>query len=302
MQLKTADHKYSNVLEPIPNPTEIIISPKDRVLIRTNSQLYPKNSVTDILQPSDLLHEKGDITLFPTLVTLNDGNIQITVNNFTDHLLQTQEETSYCQLPRHDTRTNEGCQTCWPSVNLAPTTKWPEHAALYVNSLIKTNRKPQNSESYWLPTYTQRLQETLMNTRPSNDESYVNCKHYENLKALIPQSMQNPGRSSFETLIGRIHPCAWWYSANRLIISGNPWHFCETPIWHRLDWRIRGEIDTYGQFSNLRPMYSSTKQSWGKTYSSFDHATHKWQNYHFHARKMPVQYLRRKNQRGNSEY
>ena len=31
MQLKTADHKYSNVLEPILNPTEITIPPNDRV-------------------------------------------------------------------------------------------------------------------------------------------------------------------------------------------------------------------------------------------------------------------------------
>ena len=37
MQLKTADHKYSNVLEPILNPNEITIPPNDRVLIRTNS-------------------------------------------------------------------------------------------------------------------------------------------------------------------------------------------------------------------------------------------------------------------------
>ena len=85
MQLKTADHKYSNVLEPILNPTETTIPPNDRVLIRTNSLLYPENAVTGILQPSDLLHEEGDITFCPALVTLNDGNILISVSNFTDH-------------------------------------------------------------------------------------------------------------------------------------------------------------------------------------------------------------------------
>ena len=37
------------------------------------------------MQPSDLLHEEGDITFCPALVTLNDGNISIPVNNFTDH-------------------------------------------------------------------------------------------------------------------------------------------------------------------------------------------------------------------------
>ena len=85
MQLKTADHKYSIVLEPILNPTEITIPPNDRVLIRTKSLLYPENAVTGILQPSDLLHEEVDITFCPALVTLNDGSISIPVNNFTDH-------------------------------------------------------------------------------------------------------------------------------------------------------------------------------------------------------------------------
>ena len=85
MQLKTADHKYSNVLEPILNPIEITIPPNDKVQIRTNSLLYPENTVTGILQPSDLLHEEGDITFCPALVALNDGNILIPVNNFTDH-------------------------------------------------------------------------------------------------------------------------------------------------------------------------------------------------------------------------
>ena len=48
MQLKTADHIYSNVLEPILNPTEITIPQNDRVLIRTNPLLYPENAVTGI--------------------------------------------------------------------------------------------------------------------------------------------------------------------------------------------------------------------------------------------------------------
>ena len=49
MQLKTAEHRYSNVLEPILNPTEATIPPNDRVLIRKNSLLYPENAVTGIL-------------------------------------------------------------------------------------------------------------------------------------------------------------------------------------------------------------------------------------------------------------
>ena len=37
-----------------------------------------------ILQPSDLLHEEGDLTFCPALVTLNEGKIMIPVNIFTD--------------------------------------------------------------------------------------------------------------------------------------------------------------------------------------------------------------------------
>ena len=82
MQLKTADHGFSNVLELILNPTEVTIPPNDRVLIRTSSLPYPENAVTGILQQSDRLHEEGDITFCPALVTLNDGNISKPVNNF----------------------------------------------------------------------------------------------------------------------------------------------------------------------------------------------------------------------------
>ena len=85
MQLETADHRYSNVLEPILNPTEVTNPSNDRVLINTNSLLYPENAVTGILQPSDSLHEEGDITFCPALVKQNDGSILIPVNNFTDH-------------------------------------------------------------------------------------------------------------------------------------------------------------------------------------------------------------------------
>ena len=114
MQLKKVDPRYSNVLEPILNPTETTIPTNDRVLIRTNFQLYLKSG-TGILQPSDQLHEKSDSTFGPALVTLNNVNNQTPVNNFTDHLqthLQFQEGTPFSQLFRHDTGTNEVCQTC----------------------------------------------------------------------------------------------------------------------------------------------------------------------------------------------
>ena len=152
MQLKTADHKYSNVLEPILNPAEITIPPNDRVLIRTNSLLYPENAVTGILQPSDLLHEEGDITFCPALVTLNDGNILIPVNNFTDHPYKLKKGL---HIANFSVMTPEQMKYVKP---VDPASTWhllqndEEQAAHYVSSLIKTNRNPQNSENYWFPT------------------------------------------------------------------------------------------------------------------------------------------------------
>ena len=151
MQLKTADHKYSNVLEPILNPTETTIPPNDRVLIRTNSLLYPENAVTGILQPSDLLHEEGDITFCPALVTLNDGNIMIPVNNFTDHPYKLKKGL---HIANFSVMTLEQMKYVKP---VDPASTWHllqnrEQAARYVSSLIKTNRNPPNSENYWFPT------------------------------------------------------------------------------------------------------------------------------------------------------
>ena len=54
MQLKTADHKYSNVLEAILNPKDVTIPPNDHTVIPIQSQIYAENAVTGILQHSDL--------------------------------------------------------------------------------------------------------------------------------------------------------------------------------------------------------------------------------------------------------
>ena len=65
MQLKTADHKYSNVMEPIANPCEFTVPPNDRVTIQTHSQIYSEHNVTGILQPSETLHEERYVTFCP---------------------------------------------------------------------------------------------------------------------------------------------------------------------------------------------------------------------------------------------
>ena len=58
MQLKTADHKYSNVLEPILNPKDVTIPAHNKIMIKTTSKIYPENAVTGILQPITLSTKK----------------------------------------------------------------------------------------------------------------------------------------------------------------------------------------------------------------------------------------------------
>ena len=83
MQLKTADHKYTNVMEPICAREDITIPPNDRHMVSMFSQLYDDTNVTGILQPSNDLAEDGDITC-AALVTLTQGQVSIHVNNLTD--------------------------------------------------------------------------------------------------------------------------------------------------------------------------------------------------------------------------
>ena len=77
MQLKTADHKYSNVMEHIVNPEDVMIPPNDSTIIPIQSQFYAENAVTGILQPSELLNEENDITFCAAVVTLNERYTRI---------------------------------------------------------------------------------------------------------------------------------------------------------------------------------------------------------------------------------
>ena len=83
-QLKTADHKYSNVMEPLLSPDDVTIPPNDHTVVTNQSQIYAEMAVTGILQPSVLLHEEGDVTFCAASFTLNEGAMGIRVNNFTD--------------------------------------------------------------------------------------------------------------------------------------------------------------------------------------------------------------------------
>ena len=196
MQLKTADHRYSNVLVPIFNPTEISIPPNDRVLIRTKSILYPENTVTGILQPSDLLHEEGDITFSPALITLNDGNISIPRNHFTGHPYKFKKGV---HIASFSVMTLEQMKYVKP---VDPASTWhllqndQEQAAHYVSSLIKTNKNSQNTENYCLP----------IPENPGNPEEYtpIQKRILRELQALQDLETLDPTKDeqSRETFLG----------------------------------------------------------------------------------------------------
>ena len=169
MQLKSTDHRYSKVLEPILNPTEITIPLIDRVLIRPNSQIYPENSVTGILLPSDILHGDGDVSFCPTLVTLNDGIIQIPINNFKDHPYELKKGLHIANFFVITLEQMKYVKPVDPASTWHPLQNDQEQAAHYVSSLIKTKRNPENSENYWFPT--PETTESLTNTRHSRNAS-----------------------------------------------------------------------------------------------------------------------------------
>ena len=104
------------------------------------------------MQPSDLLHEEGDITFCPALVTLNDGSVSIPVNNFTDHPYKLEKGL---HIANFSVMTPEQMKYVKP---VDPASTWhllqndQEQAAHYVSSVIKTNKNTQNTEKYWFPT------------------------------------------------------------------------------------------------------------------------------------------------------
>ena len=152
MQLKTADHKYSNVLEPILNPDDVTIPPNDRTLVEIKSQIYNENSVTGVLQPSDLLHEESDITFCAAIVTLTNGNVTVHINNFSD---QPYKLKKGLHIANFSVLTPEQMKHVKP---IDPVSTWhllnenEEDAIYYVSSLLKANRNNDQYEQYWFPT------------------------------------------------------------------------------------------------------------------------------------------------------
>ena len=84
MQLKTADHKYTNVMEPICIREDVTIPPNDQHSVLMALQLYENSTVFGILQPSNDITDDGDIAFCATLVTLTNDQVSIHLNIFTD--------------------------------------------------------------------------------------------------------------------------------------------------------------------------------------------------------------------------
>ena len=148
MQLNTADHKYTNVMEPICAREDITIPPNDRHMVSMYSQLNDDTNVTGILQPSNDFAEDEDITFCASLVTLTQGQVTIHVNNFTDQSY-TIERGSL--IANFSVLTPEQMKYVKP---IAPLSTWhllqdnPENAAYYASSLFKSPKTDEDSENY----------------------------------------------------------------------------------------------------------------------------------------------------------
>ena len=152
MQLKTADHKYTNVMEPICIREDVTIPPNDRHSVQLASQLYEDTTVTGILQPSNTLTDDGDIAFCAALVTLTNGQVSAHLNNFTDSPYTLKRGT---QVATFTVLTPEQLKNVKP---IDPVTTWhllqdnPENAAYYASSLIKSTKPEDFKEIYWFPT------------------------------------------------------------------------------------------------------------------------------------------------------
>ena len=152
MQLKTADHKYTKVMEPISAREDITIPPNDRHMVSMSSQLYDDTNVTGILQLSNDLAEDDDITFCAALVTLTQGRVSIHVNNFTDQPYTLNRGSHFANF---SVLTPEQMKYVKP---IYPVTTWhflkdnPENAAYYASSLIESPKTSEDSENYWFPT------------------------------------------------------------------------------------------------------------------------------------------------------
>ena len=191
MQLKTADHKYSNVMEPILNPEDVTIPPNDLAVISIQSQIYAENAVTGILQPSDLLHE-GDVTFCAAIVTLHEGTMRMHVNNFTD---QPYKLKKGLHIANFSVMTPEQMKHVRP---IDPVSTWhllnenEEDAVYYISSLRKANRNNNQYEQYWFPTPENPGDE--MSHTPIQQRILREVRNLEEIEKFNPQDNEESRR------------------------------------------------------------------------------------------------------------
>ena len=147
MQSKTADHKYTNVMEPICIREDVTIPPNGRHSVLMASQLYEVTTVTGILQPSNNITDDGDIAFCAALVTLTNGQVSVHLKKFTDSPYTLKKDT---QVATFTVLTQERMKYV-ESIDLV-TTWHLLNAAHYASSLIKSTKPEDFRENYWFPT------------------------------------------------------------------------------------------------------------------------------------------------------
>ena len=142
-------------MEPILNPEDVMIPPNDRTIIPIQSQIYAENAVTGILQPSELLNEENEITVWTAIILLNEGTTRIHFNIFTDQpykLKKGMHIANFSVMTVEMTWGDETRQANRPSVHLA-STQWNEEDAIhYISSQLKANRNNDQYQQHWFPT------------------------------------------------------------------------------------------------------------------------------------------------------
>ena len=85
IQLKHADNTYSNIIEPLLTPLDIMIPPATPTVNYIKSQVYTENEVTGTLQPSFDREDNDDFIICPPLATVQNRQFTVLINNFLEH-------------------------------------------------------------------------------------------------------------------------------------------------------------------------------------------------------------------------
>ena len=145
-----------------------------------------------ILQPSDLLHEEGDLTFCPALVTLNEGKIMIPVNIFTDQHYKLKKGLHFANFsimtPEQINLSNRLIQHR-PCISYkTPKSRQPIMSHKTKQKSPKLPKTPQNPQI--IGFQLQKTEETQTNTHhPRKGDN-------ANYRTLILQKTRNLGQSS----------------------------------------------------------------------------------------------------------